>query len=208
MFTGNLVTLGVIQREYLPRYVEWLNNWELRRLLAPQLPHPYTMEDEEGWFNRLRDDRDSRVSAVLTRAEGRLLGNCGLHRIDWTNRHALFGIFIGDKNDRGKGYGTDATRALLRYAFEEVGLHRIELEVFSFNSLAIRLYEKVGSLATLQERERLAREAAVAAVEAYLPSPALCGDNAAMVAAAGYHLLGVGRRSGLEDDVYSRKASG
>jgi RimJ/RimL family protein N-acetyltransferase len=160
MFTGDLVTLGVVQREYLPSYVKWLNDWELRRLLAPNLPHPYTMEDEEGWFNRLRDERDSRVFAVLTNAEGRLLGNCSLHRIDWTNRHAMFGIFIGDKNDRRKGYGRDATRVLLRYAFEEAGLNRIELEVFSFNTSAIRLYEKVGFRMEGTRRQALFREGA------------------------------------------------
>ena len=160
MFTGDLVTLGVIQREYLPSYVKWLNDWELRRLLAPQLPHPFTMEDEESWFSSLRNDRDARVFAILTRAEGRLLGNCGLHRIDWTNRDALFGIFIGDKNDRGKGYGTDATRALLRYAFEEAGLRRIELEVFSFNTSAIRLYEKIGFRMEGTRRQALFREGA------------------------------------------------
>jgi len=65
-----------------------------------------------------------------------------------------------------------------------------------------------GVAANSRLRERLKREAADEGAEAYLPSPALCGDNAAMVAAAGYHLLGSGRRSGLADDVFSRKASG
>lgn len=144
MFTGELVTLGAIQREYLPRYVEWLNDWEVRHFLAPTLLYPYTMQDEEGWFNRQREEQDARHFAILTRAEGRLLGNCGLHQIDWTNRHCIFGIFIGDKNDWGKGYGADATRTLLQYAFDEANLHRIELEVFDFNARAIQMYEKVG----------------------------------------------------------------
>ena len=61
-----------------------------------------------------------------------------------------------------------------------------------------------GVAANSRLRERLIGEAADHAADAYLPSPALCGDNAAMVAAAGYHLLGAGRKSGLEDDVFSR----
>ena len=144
MFIGELVTLGPIQREYLPRYVEWLNDWEIRRFLAPTLAQPYTIEDEEEWFNHQRQAKNDRLFAILTREQGLLIGNCGLHQIDWTNHNAILGIFIGDKNYWSKGYGTDATRTLLRFAFGEANLHRVELEVFAFNPRAIRAYEKCG----------------------------------------------------------------
>jgi RimJ/RimL family protein N-acetyltransferase len=158
VLTGELVTLGAVERDYLPRYVEWLNDWEVRRFLAPTLPHPLTMQDEEEWFNRQRGDQDSRIFAILTRAEGKLIGNCGLHNIDRINRHAIFGIFIGDKSYWGKGYGTDATRTLLRHAFEEAGLHRVELQVFSFNPRAMRVYEKVGFRLEGTRKQALFRE--------------------------------------------------
>jgi len=160
MFTGEIVILGPIQKDYVPRYVEWLNDWEVRRFLAPNLPHPYSLQDEEDWFNRQRQENDSRVFAILTREEGRLIGNCGLHQIDWTNRNAIFGIFIGDKNYWGKGYGTDATRTILRYAFGEANLHRVELEVFSFNQRGIRVYEKCGFKLEGVRRQALYREGA------------------------------------------------
>jgi RimJ/RimL family protein N-acetyltransferase len=160
MFTGELVTLSAVERDYLPRYVEWLNDWEVRRCLAPTLPHPLTMQDEEEWFNHQRADQDSRLFAILTRGESKLIGNCGLHGIDWINRHAIFGIFIGDKNYWDKGYGTDATHTLLRYAFEEAALHRIELEVFSFNRRAIRAYEKAGFRLEGTRKQALFREGA------------------------------------------------
>jgi RimJ/RimL family protein N-acetyltransferase len=56
----------------------------------------------------------------------------------------VFGIFIGDKNYWSKGYGTDATKTLLRFAFEELGLNLVELEVYDFNPRAMRCYEKAG----------------------------------------------------------------
>ncbi len=158
MFTGQLVRLGPVEREYLPKYVEWLNDWQVRRFLAATLPHPYTPQDEEEWFNRQRNDTSSRHFAILTRAEGRVIGNCGLHQIDWTNQNAIFGIFIGDKDYWDKGFGTDATRTLLRYAFEEANLHRIELEVFAFNLRAIRVYEKCGFKLEGVRKQALYRE--------------------------------------------------
>ena len=160
MFNGELIILGPIQRDYLPHYVEWLNDWEVRKFLAASLPQPLTLQDEEDWFNRHRGDKDSLVFAILANGEGRLIGNCGLDQIDWTNRHAVFGIFIGDKNYWGKGYGTDATRTVLRYAFEEAGFHRIELVVFDFNPRAIRVYEKVGFRLEGTRRQALYREGA------------------------------------------------
>ena len=158
MYTGELVKLGAIQREYLPCYVEWLNDWEVRRFMAPVLPHPFTLQDEEEWFNRQRGEQDARHFAILTRAEGRLIGNCGLHQIDWTNRHAIFGVFIGNKEYWGRGFGTDATRTLLRYAFEEANLNRVELEVFSFNTRAIHMYDKCGFKLEGTRRQALFRE--------------------------------------------------
>lgn len=160
MFNGELVTLGPIQRDYLPYYVEWLNDWQVRRFLAANLPHPFTLEDEEGWFNRQRQEQNACHFAILTRAEGRVLGNCGLEQIDWTNRRAILGIFIGDKNYWSKGYGTDATRTLLRFAFEEANLHRVELQVFAFNPRAIRAYEKVGFKLEGVRKQALFREGA------------------------------------------------
>jgi RimJ/RimL family protein N-acetyltransferase len=158
MYPGQLVRLGSVEHDYLPKYVEWLNDWQVRRFLAPTLPHPITIQDEEDWFNHQRNDQHSKVFAILTRSEGRVIGNCGLHQIDWTNQNAILGIFIGDRNYWDKGFGTDATRTLLHYAFAEANLHRIELEVFAFNPRGIRVYEKCGFKLEGVRRQALYRE--------------------------------------------------
>jgi RimJ/RimL family protein N-acetyltransferase len=144
MWRGDKVELGPIQREYLPKYVEWLNDWEVSRFLVPGIPFLLNLEDETDWFEQRRKDKNSMVFAILALPERQLIGNCGLHNLDWKNRSAVFGIIIGEKTFWNKGYGTDATRTLLRFAFEQLGLNRVELEVYAFNPRAARAYEKAG----------------------------------------------------------------
>ncbi len=144
MWRGDKVELGPIEREYLPKYVEWLNDWEVNSFLAPGVPASMNLEDETDWFERRRQDKNSMVFAILALPERQLIGNCGLHDLDWKNRKAVFGIFIGDKNYWSKGYGTDATRTLVRFAFQQLGLNRVQLEVYDFNPRAQRAYEKAG----------------------------------------------------------------
>jgi RimJ/RimL family protein N-acetyltransferase len=144
MWRGEKVELGPVQREYLPRYVEWLNDWETGRYLVPGVPTLFNLEDETDWFERRRKDHDNFVFAILTLAEHKLIGNCGLHQVDWKNRTGVFGIVIGDKDYWSRGYGTDAVRTLLRFAFEQLGLNRVELEVYDYNPRAVHAYEKAG----------------------------------------------------------------
>lgn len=90
--------------------------------------------------------RDDIVLAIEVRegSDWVHIGNIGLHRIDWVNRVAKLGIVIGERDYWGRGYGTEAVRTMLRYAFRELGLNRVELEVFAFNARALRCYEKTG----------------------------------------------------------------
>jgi RimJ/RimL family protein N-acetyltransferase len=160
MWRGDRVELGPVQREYLLKYIEWLNDWEVGRFLVPGVPFLFNLEDETDWFEQRRKDKNSMVFAILALPEKQLIGNCGLHNLDWKNRAAVFGIFIGDKNYWNKGYGTDATRTLLRFAFEQLGLNRMELEVYDFNPRAIRAYEKAGFRRDGVRRQALYRDGA------------------------------------------------
>ena len=144
MYHGEKIQLAAVQREYLPQYIKWLNDWEIAQFLNPGVAVPFNLDDETEWYENRRKREGSYIFAVLTLEENKLIGNCGLHHVDFKNRSATFGIVIGDKDYWGNGYGTDATHTLLRFGFEELGLNRVELEVYDFNPRAIRTYEKAG----------------------------------------------------------------
>ncbi|MDI7275802.1 MAG: GNAT family protein [Anaerolineae bacterium] len=144
MYYGDRIRLRAIEREDLPTFVRWFNDPEVRRYLM--MYEPMSMAKEERWFQGLLERRDEHLFCIEAAAGDQWvhIGNCGLHKIDWKNRNAEFGIAIGEKAYWGKGYGTDAARTMLRFAFHELNLHRVELEVFDHNARARRCYEKAG----------------------------------------------------------------
>jgi RimJ/RimL family protein N-acetyltransferase len=152
---GDRVRLRGIEREDIPTFVRWLNDPEVRRYLELYLP--ISRAEEERWFEARLADDSSRVFAIET-GEGMVIGNIGLHQLDWKNRNAMLGIVIAEKEYWGRGYGTDAITALLGFAFNEMNLHRIYLSVFDFNERAIRCYEKCGFRREGRAREALFRE--------------------------------------------------
>ena len=154
MIVGEKVRLRPIERDDLPRYVEWFADPEVRRYLALYLP--FSLAQEERWFENLLERLERREDVVLAieTAEGVHIGNVGLHRIDWRNRNAELGIAIGERSYWNQGYGTDAIRTLLSLAFREMNLHRVFLRVDADNARGIRCYEKAGF-----RREGVLREA-------------------------------------------------
>ncbi|MER3398817.1 MAG: N-acetyltransferase [Chloroflexota bacterium] len=144
MLIGDRVRLRGIEREDLPTFVRWFNDPEVRQYLM--MYEPMSMAKEERWFEEMLEHKNDFVFAIEAQIGEQWvhIGNVGLHRIDWKNRTAMFGIALGEKAYWGQGFGTDATRTMLRFAFEELNLHRVELEVFDFNPRAMRSYEKAG----------------------------------------------------------------
>ncbi len=156
MLYGAKVRLRAPEKRDLPLFVRWLNDPEVKRYLTRYWP--LSLAEEERWFENLLTRKDSDRVLVIETEEGKPIGNIGLHNIDWKNRKAVLGIFIGEKDYWNKGYGTDAIKTLLRFAFEELNLNRVELRVFEFNARAIRCYEKCGFVLEGRLRQSLFRD--------------------------------------------------
>ncbi|MGH2613644.1 MAG: GNAT family N-acetyltransferase [Thermomicrobiales bacterium] len=138
---GELVALGPMRRELIPDYLRWINDFGTTRMLGVP-PGPMTLEQETAWYELAAADRNS--FTIYERAIGRAIGNCGLHEVDLPNRRTVVGIMIGEPEARGRGYGTEAMRLLLDYAFTVLGLHSVMLTVHEYNAAGRRCYAKVG----------------------------------------------------------------
>jgi RimJ/RimL family protein N-acetyltransferase len=154
MLEGKRIKLGPIKREYIESFLKWFNDPEIIQYLVPY--RPMTRMAEEEWLENLNNREDSiHLSILIPNENGSetLIGNCGIHKIDWKNRVAEVGIVIGEKEYQNKGYGTEAMEILLDYAFNTVNLNRIELYTYTFNERALKSYKKVGFIEEGRKRE-------------------------------------------------------
>ena len=102
------------------------------------------LEQEEKWFERQVEGSPNTVHfTIYVQETWQPIGTTSLE-IDRVNRCATFGILIGEPDARGKGYGTEATRLVLDYAFTVQGLHSVGLTVFEYNLAGRRAYQKAG----------------------------------------------------------------
>jgi len=145
MIFGKRVRLRGVEKKDITKFVGWLNDPEVRDNLL--IYWPITEWEEAEWFEGLqkRDQAEKPLAIEVNTPDGwQLIGNSGFHHVDWKNRSAEVGIFIGDKDYWNQGYGSEAMHLLLKVGFDRLNLNRIYLQVFDSNPRAVRAYEKVG----------------------------------------------------------------
>lgn len=139
---GNKVYLTPPSLDDAPKYCEWLNDMEI--IINLQTDWSLSVERERELLTNLINQTNIKLYGIVDIKTDQLLGSCGLHDIDLINGSAQFGIFIGDKNYHGKGYGTEATQLILDFGFNVMNLYNIYLSVYSYNESAIKSYLKAG----------------------------------------------------------------
>ncbi len=140
--TGEKVALGPIYRALVPLLTRWSNDLATRRNLSTPLPQ--TLEERIARYERDATGADGVDFAVYERSTWRPIGTVGLFHLDYRNGSADFGILIGESDARGKGYGTEATRLTLDYAFTALGLRNVGLTVAEWNIAGQRAYARAG----------------------------------------------------------------
>ena len=140
---GEHIYLSPISVEDVEKYTEWMNDFETTDYIG-QSTKIYTMENERNFIENSQKNGSNVTLGIVKLQDDKLIGNCGLKDINIVGRTATLGIFIGDKEERNKGYGLDTIKLLLDYAFNYLNLHEIQLDVMSFNKRAIRCYERAG----------------------------------------------------------------
>jgi RimJ/RimL family protein N-acetyltransferase len=141
MLHGKSVVLRAVEKEDVDQIKEWLADPELLHALGAR-PIPLASVDPEKLPEQFRL-RDGRILAVVSK-DKHLLGLVALGNIHEHNRTASVMVLIGDRGEWNRGYGSDALRTAVRFAFEDLNLNCVEAQIPRFNSRGQHVFEKVG----------------------------------------------------------------
>lgn len=148
---GNKVILRAMEKSDSEFVRDMFNDPELENLVVGWA-FPLSMYSQEQWFaNHHADQKNFRF--IIETPEDGAVGIATLTDIDWKNKRAMHGIKLANKRSRSKGIGTDAVMAIMRYAFDELGFHRLDGGWFGDNVASIRLYSRLGWKAEGVRRE-------------------------------------------------------
>jgi len=129
MLTGENIYLRPLRFSDWEKTIQWRNDFELKKS-AMMHPYPVTEFLEKEWYEELLKSKSSKfIYFAIADENDSPVGFIFLNNINPVNKNCYLGIIIGDKGQRGKGYGSEAIRLLLRYAFNTLNLNKVTVEV-------------------------------------------------------------------------------
>lgn len=105
---------------------------------------PVSEVEQLRWFQKQEQRKDILRCIIAYKENGQAIGTLILTDIDSKNGTAQIHIKMSKDGGRGKGYGTDAVKAIVQYAFDELRLNCIYAQILSYNIASARLFEKCG----------------------------------------------------------------
>ncbi len=138
---GSRIYLSPTNTDEVDSYLKWMND-EAVAVDFGQYPLVVSSKSDMKWL--YEPSKDMHRYAIVLIDGDVLIGSISLHNIDHLNRNAFIGIFIGEEEYRGKGYGAEAIQLILNYGFKTMNLHSINLTVHANNCAGISCYKKVG----------------------------------------------------------------
>lgn len=136
---GKKIELRSIERNDLDLIHEWANSSELWKNLGGW-HFPYSKDSTEQWIRKLNENDMNNYTFAIDAEGAGIVGTANLVNIDWKNRNAFHGMMLGEKESRGKGYAKDAVMTIMRFAFDELGLQRLDGDMIAYNKRSIKFY--------------------------------------------------------------------
>lgn len=160
LFQGKKVRLACLTKEDAPAMAAWTQDAGYLRLQDTEIAAMETPEEVSAFIDRENESSTAYVFGIRRMSDDVLVGMIGLYDIAWSNRTAWVGVGIGRREDWGRGYGSEAMGLVIRYAFDELNLHRLQLTVIDYNPRALKMYETLGFVREGAYREFVERDGA------------------------------------------------
>lgn len=151
---GEQFILRAIEYKDLEMLKDMVNNPNIEKFICG-FSLPISTKQQEEWIQSLSKNRND-IKLTIELDNGESIGMCSLNQIDWKNRYAGIGIkLIESEEVRDKGIGTKVLKSLIKYAFEELQLNRLEARIIEYNLASKRIFEKCGFKIEGMERNKI-----------------------------------------------------
>ncbi|MDL1910723.1 GNAT family N-acetyltransferase [Chloroflexi bacterium CFX6] len=163
LFEGKDVRFGPIDHEKDPQVESrWTHDSDFMRMYETNPARPMSAamvkKNYEKLEKEIEENKNVYYFAIRAREDDRLIGKAIINRIEWSNGVGWIRLGIGAGEDRRKGYGSQALRMLLRFAFAELNLFRVTAAVPEYNEAALALLKKFGFVEEVRRREAVERD--------------------------------------------------
>lgn len=143
-----------VSDEEVNKFTEWMNDFQITDYTG-RTGQITTLNSEKAWLESTSQNNETRNFNIVELNTDKLIGTIAFDRINWIERNAVLGIFIGEEDFRNNGYGTEAIKLLLEYGFKYLNFHSIRLDLVSANERAHKCYLKCGFKDTGRSREAI-----------------------------------------------------
>lgn len=144
LLRGARVQLTALTQDDLPIIAGWYQDAEFMRLLDATPAHPKSAESLRAWLDDAQKASDGYLFGIRLLSGDTLIGFIEIDNILWSHGAAWFSIAIAPREYWEQGYGTEAARLALTFAFQELNLHRVQATVFSYNRRSMAMFERLG----------------------------------------------------------------
>lgn len=135
---GKIVTLRAMEEEDQEMLREMINDPDIEKMVGGY-SFPVSREQQLNWF-RSNGNTQNNIRLIIETEEDGAIGFANIVNIDWKNRSAFHGIKIANKKFQAMGIGTDTVMAVMKYAFEELQLNRLDGSIIKYNEPSTKLY--------------------------------------------------------------------
>lgn len=141
MLKSKRINLRPIENKDLKVLNKWKNDYEIFKYLGGGF-QPQSINEQEKYISNLINNSGASKRFIIDNGEA--IGMVGLYDINFINRNCDLGIYIGEKSEQGKGYAKETMDLILDFAFNNLNLKKIKLNVVNANNKAINLYNSLG----------------------------------------------------------------
>jgi RimJ/RimL family protein N-acetyltransferase len=158
LLTADRVRLAPLTEADVEIITGWYEDVEFMRLFDARPAVPKTQAEVGEWLEEVRKARNHVAFGVRLIQGDVLIGVLEFDGIIWPHRVSGVGLSIGDRAYWGQGYGSEAARLGIGFAFDEMNMHRLTATVFSYNVRSISLLKRLGFRQEGAYREFLERD--------------------------------------------------